>query len=105
MFCEMNNDNKVCSCSHKDAENSDGITISREKSKCCTEEISELSNSNTLLSFKTELPQDINSFGAIFIYDASDLSLQNVNFNRFNTIDKSHLYYPDIPILNSSLLI
>ena len=100
----MNDNAKVCECSHDKNKPYDGVSISKVKNKCCTEETTELSNSNTLLTFKTELPQDITVLGTLAINNSADL---NLNANHFINLvyDKSHLPKLDIPILTSALLI
>ena len=100
----MNADAKVCQCSHDNGKPYDGLSITKVKAKCCTEETTELSNSNTLLTFKTELPQDISVLGTLAINNSNDLNiLSKLCVNPF--YDKSHLPKLDVPILTSSLLI
>jgi hypothetical protein len=104
MFCQMSDDSKVCECTHSKDKQYDGISLTKVKTKCCTEETTELSNSNILLTFKTELPQDINVLGSLVNNYTIDLNLianPSVSF----IIDTSQFPKLDISILNSSLLI
>lgn len=100
----MSNDAKVCQCSQNENKAVGGISLTKEKSKCCTEETTELSNTNNLLSFKTELPQDITDLGSFADNYTIDINHNN-NTSANILFDKSHFPKLDIPILTSSLLI
>ena len=105
MICEMSNDSKECECSHNNNnEPVSGISISSDKNGCCSEETSELTNSNTFLLHKTEQPQDIYTFGALIVNITPDMQLTGFSAGTAYT-DKIHLPNLDIPIFNSSLLI
>jgi hypothetical protein len=75
MFCQMNDNAQVCECIHDKSIQHSGISISKVINKCCTEETTELSNTNSLLTFKTELPQDINVLGSLAIENSIYLNL------------------------------
>ncbi|HMQ97517.1 MAG TPA: hypothetical protein PKE39_00720 [Ignavibacteria bacterium] len=105
MICEMMGDSKVCDCAHRDNPKPDGLSLTQERNKCCNEETTELSNSNTLLSLNNEQQDQ-------YIYSNISLALNvtvDIESNYNNTIlythDKAHLPEIDIPIFNSSLLI
>lgn len=100
----MSDDAAVCECSHNDGNLPEGLSYNKEKSGCCTSEISELTNSNLLATVKIELPNDINSFGAIIFHLNQSPALGTGQFSNVS-IDKSHLPKLDIPIFISSLLI
>jgi hypothetical protein len=104
MFCEMGGDSEGCECSHNNSRHYYGLSITSEKTKCCLEETSELSNTNTLNTLKTELPKNINAFSAL-ILDLGQKSNLLISPLANLIIDKSHLPKLDIPILTSSLLI
>lgn len=104
LFCSMNMDAKVCGCSHDNGKPIDGLSISKVKAKCCNDETTELSNTNSLLTFKTELPQEISVLGVLVIDKSSDSNSAS-KFSADSFFDKSHLPKLDIPILTSSLLI
>lgn len=104
MLCEMTNNTKVCNCKHIDAKKFDGISLTKEKSKCCNESTKELSNSNTLLSNKTELNQDICNNFVLFFNNSIDLNHHKIS-SITSSLDKSHLPELDILIFTSSLLI
>lgn len=100
----MKDNDKVCECVHEKSKPVDGLSFSKVKNKCCTEETTELTNSNTLLTFKTELPQNISVLGPIAINPV----LNDAQFSGSSTdiiIDKPHYPKLDIPILTSSFLI
>ncbi len=100
----MNDNAQVCECVHDKSIHHSGISISKVNNKCCTEETTELSNTNSLLTFKTELPQDINVLGTLAIENSTNLKLDTpLSVNCI--YDKSHLPKLDIPVLTSSLLI
>ncbi len=100
----MNSADKVCQCDRNNEKDYSGLSLTKEKSKCCTEETTELSNTNNLLSFKTELPQDITALGSFAGNYSIDICLVNVAFIKF-IFDKPRYPKLDIPILTSSLLI
>lgn len=104
MLCAMNDDSAVCQCNHNDGKQSDELSYKKEKSSCCTNEITVLANSNLLSTVKIELPNDINSFTALIFAFNSNSDLYSGLFLN-SAIDKSHLPEIDIPIFNSSLLI
>lgn len=104
MLCAMSNDVTVCECSHNDSKLPDELSYKKEKSGCCTNEITELTNSNLLSTVKIELPNDINSFSALILDLNQDSELYTSSFLN-SALDKSHLPKLDIPILTSSLLI
>ncbi len=104
MLCGMSEDVKVCECNHDNANTNDGVNLSKAKSKCCSDEITVLSNSNLLLIVKVEILKNINSFAVITLnLNQSSLLLNNPKF--IFAIDKSHLPILDISIITSSLLI
>jgi hypothetical protein len=104
MLCAMSDDATVCECSHNDGNLPDELSYKKEKSGCCTSEISELTNSNLLTTVKFELPNNINSFSALILDLNRNSELYAGSFLN-SAIDKSHLPKLDIPILTSSLLI
>lgn len=104
MLCEMTGDTKACECKDKDVKKYDGITFNTVESKCCNEETSELSNTNTLLTNNNELNHDIYVNVTLFFNNNIDIN-HAVNSSVLYNPDKSHLPNLDIPILNSSLLI
>lgn len=104
MLCAMSDDATDCQCSHNESKLPDELSYKKEKSGCCTHEITVLTNSNLLSTVKFELPNDINSFGAIILHLNQNLVLQTEQFSNI-AFDKSHLPKLDIPILTSSLLI
>ncbi len=104
MFCEMSNDTEICECTHNTAKPYEGISITNVNTKCCQEESSELTNSNTLTTLKPELPQNINTFGSLVLDLNQNHEALPGSYLNFS-IDKSHLPKLDIPILVSSLLI
>lgn len=104
MLCGMSDDKKVCECSHDNAKTNDGVNLSKEKSKCCTNEITVLSNSNQLSTVRVELPININSFAVLtFNFNHNSPLLNDPKIITW--YDKSHLPVLDIPLLKSSLLI
>jgi len=104
MICEMMGDSKVCDCAHRDNPKPDGLSLTQERNKCCNEETTELSNSNTLLNFNNEQDQDIYTNISIALNVTDDIE-NNYNNSILYIHDKSHLPEIDIPIFNSSLLI
>jgi hypothetical protein len=104
MLCGMSDDPRVCECNHISSEQNSDLSYTRENTKCCTDEISELTNGNTLSIVKIDLPKDINFFGVI-ILNWNQNSVLQINQFLNASIDKSHLPILDIPILISSLLI
>ncbi|MBE2228818.1 MAG: hypothetical protein IAE93_15790 [Ignavibacteria bacterium] len=104
MICEMMGDSKVCDCAHRDNPKPDGLSLTQERSKCCNEETTELSNSNTLLNLNNEQDQDIYTNISIAFNITVDIE-NNYNSSILHTPDRSHLPEIDIPIFNSSLLI
>jgi hypothetical protein len=104
MFCQMSDDAKVCECTHKKDKQYEGVSLTKVKPKCCTEETTELSNSNILLTFKTELPHDIYVLGALANNYTIDLNLI-ANTSVSLITDTSQFPKLDIPTFNSSLLI
>lgn len=104
MLCAMSDDATDCQCSHNESKLPDELSYKKEKSGCCTNEITVLSNSNLLSTVKFELPNDINSFSALILDLKQDSELYTSSFLN-SAIDKSHLPKLDIPILTSSLLI
>ncbi len=104
MFCEMTGDTKVCECKQDDVKKYDGISLTKHKSKCCNEETTELSNTNTLLSINNELNQDFYTNVTLFFNNTIDLNQTDISSVLYYP-DKSHLPKLDIPILNSSLQI
>jgi len=104
MICEMMGDSKVCDCAHRDNPKPDGLSLTQERNKCCNEETTELSNSNTLLNLNTEQDQDIYTNISILPNVAFDIESNFINSIKY-TPDRSYLPEIDIPIFNSSLLI
>jgi len=104
MFCGMTGEVSKCECKHESPISGKSLSIGKDKSRCCTHQINELTNSNLLSIVKTELPKDINSFGPLWLNLTQDLEVQNISFTCLS-IDKSHIPKSDIPILISSLLI
>lgn len=100
----MSKDATVCECNHSREKTSDELSVTGKGKKCCTDEITELKNSNVLSTVKVDLPKDINLFGAI-VLSLSTVTLQNNVFVLSVNIDKEHVPKVDIPILISSLLI
>lgn len=104
MFCEMAGDNSRCECSHNDRPDYPGINLAQEKTKCCEEKTTELTNSNTLLSCNNSQEQDSHVYLVLFY--TSKIDPDTINNSIFNfSPDKSHLPEIDIPIFTSSLLI
>jgi len=104
MICEMMGDSKVCDCTHRDEPKPDGLSLTQERSKCCNEETSELSNSNTLLNLNTEHDQEIYTNVSIaynVTFDIESIYSSSILY----TPDRSYLHEIDIPIFNSALLI
>ena len=104
MICEMMGDSKVCDCTHRDEPKSDGLNLTQERNKCCNQETTELSNSNTLLNLNNEHDQDIYTNISIALNVIFDIESNN-NSSILYTPDRSHLPVIDIPIFNSALLI
>lgn len=100
----MSGADKVCQCNQNSDKDYSGLSLTKEKTKCCSEETTELSNSNNLLSFKTELPQDITALGTFADSYSIDVRLINNVFVKI-IFDKPHYPKLDIPILTSTLLI
>ncbi|MBZ0202063.1 MAG: hypothetical protein K8I03_03505 [Ignavibacteria bacterium] len=100
----MSGADQVCQCDRNNEKDYSGLSLTKEKSKCCTEETTELSNTNNLLSFKTELPQDITSLGSLADNYSIDVSPNHIGFVKI-IFDKPHYPNLDIPTLTSSLLI
>lgn len=104
MFCEMSQDNTVCECKHEKKQRNDGVNLTKEKSACCSSEITELTNSNLLSTVKIEHLYNISSFGSMIIDLSPGLEIYAGSSLKI-TADKTHLPKLDIPLLNSSLLI
>ena len=104
MICEMSNDSMECQCTHSNNEPVKGLSFSGDKTGCCTEETSELTNSNKFLINKTEHPQDIYTIGALVFNNSYDIQLYSFNAGT-PFAGKTHLPKLDIPIFYSSLLI
>ena len=105
MLCEMSDDSKECECTHNDYQKVDVLSFTQERSKCCNEETTELSNSNTLLNLNNEQQdQYINTYISIALNVTFDIE-SNYNNSILYTPDRSYLPEIDIPIFNSSLLI
>src|SRR4030095_520575 len=104
MICGMSDEITKCECKHDTQPPLKGIGYSKEKSSCCDNETTELSNSNTLSIVKTDLPKDITLFVLIAFDFHNDLSLQ---YNRpvHSSADKEHVPKQNLPVLISSLLI
>lgn len=100
----MSKDATVCECNHSGEKTSDNLSFTVKGKKCCTDEITELKNSNVLSTVKVDLPKDITLFGVLMI-SLSTVTLQNNAFVLSVNIDKEHVPKVDIPILVSSLLI
>lgn len=104
MFCEMSGDNNECQCTHNDNKKYEGVSLTQEKTKCCSEETTELSNTNTLLNLNSGQEHDAYVNIALFLISTIDLDVINNRSLHFSP-DKSHLPEIDIPIFTSSLLI
>ena len=104
MFCEMSGDSNKCECTHNYQPDYPGFSLAQQKNKCCNEETTELSNSNTLLTTNSQQNQEISSLVILFL-DYSVFQDYKYNNNILYSPDKSHLPEIDIPIFNSSLLI
>lgn len=104
MICEMMGDTNVCECTHNDYQKVDVLSFTQERSKCCNEETTELSNTNTLLSINNELNHNIYTNVALFFNTSITLD-HNFNSLVLYSHDKSHFPKLDIPIFTSSLLI
>jgi hypothetical protein len=104
MFCGMTGEASKCECRHNSPAPAKDLSIGKDKTKCCTHQVSELSNSNQLLTVKTELPKDINAFSPMLLSLAQDLDVQSISFTSLSA-DKAHIPKSDIPVLTSSLLI
>jgi hypothetical protein len=105
MICEMMGDASVCECSHSDSPKPVGLSLTQERNKCCNEETTELTNSNTLLNLNNEQQdQDIYSNISIAFNVTVDLET-NYCSSVLYTPDRSYLPEIDIPIFNSALLI
>lgn len=100
----MSKDATVCECNHSMEKTSDELSFTGKGKKCCTDETTELKNTNILSTVKVDLPKDINLFGALII-SLSAATSQNNAFVLSLNIDKEHVPKGDIPILVSSLLI
>jgi hypothetical protein len=103
MFCEMTGGTTECECRHTEHKKFDGVSLSQEKSQCCNEETTELSNTNTLLNVNQGTDQDFPVY-PVFI---------NIPFGLSGNISDLIIYFHgisqlpknDIPIFTSSLLI
>lgn len=104
MFCEMSDDSRSCECTHNDHEKFDGISLTQERTKCCSEETTELSNSNTLMNFNTGQEHTAVSKIALYFTFSDHLSsFYNISLHFLPY--KSHLPEIDITVFTSSLLI
>ncbi len=104
MFCGMTGEISKCECRHDSPAPAKNLSIGKDKAKCCSQKVNELTNSNLLSTVKTELPKDINVFGPLSLNLAHDLDIQNISFTSL-IIDKAHIPKLDILIFTSSLLI
>ena len=104
MLCSMSKNARVCECNHENDEQNIGLSYTNENKRCCTDEITELKNTNILSTVKVELPKDITLFGALVLSLSNNVTSQN-NVFVLSNIDKEHAPRTDIPILISSLLI
>lgn len=100
----MSDESAKCECRHDDPQPLKDISFTKERSACCENETTELSNTNTLQTVKTELPK-YTAFSAFSAMDFQHNLL--VQFNQFilSAANKEHVPKRDIPILTSSLLI
>lgn len=104
MICEMAGDNDKCECSHNNPADFKGISVSHEKTKCCEEKTTELSNSNTLLNYNNS--QENDSFLNLEILYISKIDpelMYNFTFRYFP--QNTYNIKADIPVFTSSLLI
>jgi hypothetical protein len=104
MFCGMTGEISKCECKHDSSQPEKNLSIGKDKSKCCSHQVNELTNSNLLSTVKTELLNDINAFGPSAFSLVIDLDMQKDSFTQLST-DKAHIPKLDIPVLTSSLLI
>lgn len=104
MYCEMNDDSSKCECSHNDKSVYPGISLTQEKTKCCDEKTTELTNSNTLLNHN--ITQEHDTYINIGLFYISTIDLSIINSITFGYLPQD-AYHPeiDIPVFTSSLLI
>ena len=100
----MSDDAAVCHCNHNDGKQVDDLSYKKEKSGCCTNEVTVLSNSNLLSTVKVELPNKISAYAPFILAFNPNSDLYSRTL-LISAIDKSHLLKIDISIFNSSLLI
>ncbi|MEO6695430.1 MAG: hypothetical protein ABIY50_00050 [Ignavibacteria bacterium] len=102
LLCGMSTDPKICECKHQSPSNCKEISITKEKSSCCTFNLKEINNSTTFEVLKrSSLEKDI----VILIHNLiqTDLNSNFVFHDRgFTTHPKT---FTDIPILTSQFLI
>lgn len=104
MFCEMASDNIKCECSHNEKDKFPGVSFTQEKSNCCDEKTTELTNSNILLN--QNISQEFDSYVYLVLFCISTVDLDIINYSLVTYMSRN-TYYPDIdiPIFTSSLLI
>ncbi|MCC6865057.1 MAG: hypothetical protein IT280_02735 [Ignavibacteria bacterium] len=103
MICEMYGDNCKCESPQNDHNDNRGIAFTQEKNNCCSEKITELSNTNTLIINNISHENEFLFSDYQSIYSEFNSNLQNTQNSKIK--DYHFLPVIDIPLLNTSLLI
>ena len=104
MYCKMTKSSSTCMCEDEIKDKSEGISIDKKENSCCQKELKVLSNSTNLLSFISEINQNLLTGLINFNIAGSFLQLSSIHFSNNNSF-YDRIPPTDITITTSSLQI